>query len=67
MSKTIWRVEWNIDGGKGPRTSLEFTNEAKAIKWAEGLLKAGGKGIVVTELIVGMIIHFNTDAPLFQK
>jgi hypothetical protein len=67
MSKTIWRVEWDIDGGKGPRTSLELGNEKKATEWAEGLLKAGGKGIVVTELIVGRTIRFNTDAPLFQK
>lgn len=67
MSKTIWRVEWNIDSGKGPRTSLEFGKENKAMEWAEGLLKAGGKGIVLTELIVGRIIHFNAEAPLFQK
>jgi hypothetical protein len=67
MSKSFWRVEWDIDGGKGPRTSLEFGPEDKAMKWAEGLLKAGGKEIVVTEIIVGRTIHFNSDAPLFQK
>lgn len=67
MSKTIWRVEWDIDGGKGPHTSLEFGKEDKAITWAEGLLKAGGKGIVVTELIVGRVLRYNTYIPIFDK
>jgi hypothetical protein len=66
MSKSIWRVEWNIDGGKGPRTSLELGQESKAIEWAEGLLKAGGKEIVATELIIGRIIHFKDERSLFK-
>jgi len=63
VSKSIWRIEWDIDGGKGPHTSLEFGQEEKAMSWAEGLLKAGGKGIVVTELIVGRTIKVQTSDP----
>lgn len=64
MSKAIWRVEWNI--GRGPRTSFELRSEEKAMEWAEGLLKGGATGIVLTELIVGRTIHFN-PAPMFEK
>lgn len=67
MSKTIWRVEWDIDHGKGPHTSLEFTEEEKAVSWAEGVLSAGGRGIVVTELIVGRALRFNAPPPLFRE
>lgn len=61
MSKSIWRVYWDIDGGKGPRTSLEFSKEEKAMKWSEDLLGAGAQGIIVTELIVGRIIHLSKE------
>lgn len=65
MSKTIWRVEWNIAGG--PRTSFELRSEEKALEWAEGLLEGGATGIVLTELIVGRTIHFSAPAPMFEK
>lgn len=67
MSKSFWRVEWDIDGGKGPHTYVEYGKEEKAIEWADGILKAGGKGIIVTELIVGRTIIFNIEAPLFHQ
>jgi len=69
VSKTIWRVEWLVHKYNGPPQKLEFYKEDKAMEWAEGLYRAGGERaeVSVTELIVGRIIKFNTDAPLFQK
>jgi len=63
MSKSIWRVEWDIDGGKGPHTSTEFGRGDKAMEWAEGLLKGGANGIIVTELIVGKTTRIDADSP----
>lgn len=70
MNSSLWRVVWNLEGTKGPLQSMEFTSEQNAMGWAGGLLKAGGKGIIVTELIVGRIIHLDstyTSGLLFQK
>jgi hypothetical protein len=67
MSKSIWRVEWDIDKGKGPHTSIEFPSEITAMTWAEGIAKAGGRGIIVTELIVGRKIKFESEKNLFSE
>jgi len=67
MSESLWRVVWNLAGTTGPRQSQEFTQERNAVAWAKELLKGGANGILLTELIVGRTIRFNTDAPLFQK
>lgn len=61
---SLWRVVWNLAGTNGPKQSMEFTGEDNAMGWAEGLLKGGANGIVVTELIVGRTIQVQADPTL---
>ena len=65
MSKTLWRVTWNLEGPNGPPTSFEFPTEDKAIDWSEALVEHGAGNVVATELIVGRTLHFSSDKTLF--
>lgn len=67
MSKSLWRVVWNLKGTQGPRETMEFSQEDMAIGWAEGLLKGGANSITATELIVGRTIRFDSDKTLFTE
>jgi len=64
--KSIWRVTWML-ATTGICQSTVYDKEDNAVGWAEGLLKGGARDVVVTELIVGRTIHFNSDKNLFQK
>lgn len=66
MNSVLWRVTWTL-ATTDISQSTEYGQEDKAIEWAEGLLKAGARGIVVTELIVGRTTHFTYADTLFQK
>jgi hypothetical protein len=67
VSKSIWRVEWNLAGQGNTRTSTEFNSEDKAVGWAESISAHGATNVVVQELIVGRTIHFNSDKNLFTN
>ena len=66
VSKSLWRVTWTL-ATTDISQSTEYGQEDKALEWAEGLLKAGARGVVVTELIVGRTLHLNSSDTLHQK